>query len=169
MEPTQEPPGVADEMTQLMGYLNQQRDIIRAKVDGLNVDQLAQKLPPSEMTLGGMVLHLAVCEDSWFGECVAGAPMSQPWASAPWEDDWDWEWHIATGQSLSEILALYEENVQRADAALAGRSPDDPTVRARRSGEALNVRWVLLHMIEEYARHAGHADLLRESIDGQTG
>ncbi|CAN5352370.1 hypothetical protein BH23ACT6_BH23ACT6_13950 [soil metagenome] len=121
------------------------------------------------MTLGGIVLHLALCEDSWFCEFIAGKPMSEPWASAPWDDDWDWEWHMVAGQSQPEIVALYEENLQRADAALAGRSPDESTARPRRSGEALNVRWVLLHMIEEYARHAGHADLLRESIDGQTG
>ncbi len=66
-------------------------------------------------------------------------------------------------------MAAFEVNVQRADAVLSSRGPDHSTVRPRHSGEALNVRWVMVHMIEEYARHAGHADQIRESIDGQTG
>jgi hypothetical protein len=108
-------------------------------------------------------------EDRWLGERLAGDPAPPPWDSAPWEQDEDWDWHSAAGEAPEELQALYEASVQRADAVLEGRSTDDLAATTMRDGGAMNVRFVLLHLIEEYARHAGHADLLRESIDGATG
>jgi uncharacterized damage-inducible protein DinB len=167
--PQTSPPGAADELTQLTAFLDNQRDIIRCKTAGLDGNQLAAILPPSQMTLGGMLKHLAYVEDWWLGERLAGDPPAPPWDSAPWEQDEDWDWHSADGEAPEELQALYEASVQRADAVLEGRSPDDLAATTMRDGGAMNVRFVLLHLIEEYARHAGHADLLRESIDGSTG
>ncbi|MGI8948810.1 MAG: DUF664 domain-containing protein [Ornithinimicrobium sp.] len=98
---------------------------------------------------------------------VAGEPPPEPWASAPWEQDW--EWHQAATWEQEEVWELYEVAVARAEAVLAGRRADQPAATTMRAGSPMNLRWVLLHLIEEYARHLGHADLIRESIDGQTG
>ncbi len=163
--------GEADEMTQLTAYLERQRAELRRRASGLDADQWQQTLPgsPSPMTLAGLVAHLAFVEDYWCVERVSGDPAPEPWASAPWEQDWDWEWHEAATWEQQQVWDLYGAATGRADAALAGRRPDQLTATTLRDGDPMNLRWVLLHLIEEYARHLGHADLIRESIDGQTG
>ncbi|MCB0897047.1 MAG: DUF664 domain-containing protein, partial [Nocardioidaceae bacterium] len=99
-----------------------------------------------------------------------GEPMSEPWRSVDWDADWDWDWHSATDDTPEQLWSLYDEMVADADAVIAGARLDDLSAKpSRRTGEPFSLRWILLHLIEEYARHNGHADLIRESIDGQTG
>jgi len=168
-----DPPLAGDEVATLRGFLDYHRDTLRLKTAGLDHDQLNSTLAPSTMTLAGLLKHLAVVESSWFAEYVAGQDMMPPFDTAPWDDDRDWEWHTAPDDSPEELRRLFDEAVARSDAitdaALARDGLDTLTVKADRSGERFSLRWILTHMLEEYARHNGHADLLRESIDGTTG
>jgi uncharacterized damage-inducible protein DinB len=169
-----DPPLAADEATTVRAFLDFHRDTLRWKVDGLTQEQLARTLAPSTMTLGGLVKHLALVESSWFESVLAGGDYMPPFDGVDWKDDPDWEWRTAADDTPEQLLALFDEAVVRADraidAALATGGLDTLSVRATRTGERhFSLRWILLHMIEEYARHNGHADLLRESIDGATG
>lgn len=173
--PRTDPPLQADEVTMLRAWLDFHRDTLRRKTDGLTAEQLARPLPPSTMTLGGMLKHLALVESNWFDAVLRGEPMMPPFDTADWDADWDWDWHSAGGDSPEELRRLLDTAVARADRAvdtvLAGPDGLD-TASARtskRHGTPFSLRWILCHMIEEYARHNGHADLIRESIDGQTG
>ncbi|TWE12986.1 uncharacterized protein DUF664 [Rudaeicoccus suwonensis] len=163
----------AGEAETLLGFLNYHRDTLRMKIGGLTAEQLATTLAPSDMTLGGMLKHLALVEDNWLVVVFAGQPDPEPWASAG-DDDPDWEWHSAHLDSPTELRELYDASVARADtvisAALAGGGLAAESQRpSRHTGERFSLRWILLHLVEEYARHNGHADLIRQSIDGQVG
>jgi uncharacterized damage-inducible protein DinB len=171
-----DPPLRASEAETLTAYLDYHRDTLRMKVAGLDAEQLARTLAPSPMTLGGLVSHLSLVEDSWFSVVLAGNQPAPPWDTVDWDADNDWDWHRANGLTLDELLAAYDETVARVDAciadALARGGLDALSVKTSRRtdpGGAFSLRWIMLHMIEEYARHNGHADLLRESIDGQVG
>jgi uncharacterized damage-inducible protein DinB len=169
------PPLAGDEATMLRAYLDFHRDTLRWKADGLTGAQLAQRLEPSTMTLGGMVKHLALVESSWFEVVLAGADYMPPFDGIDWEKDPDWDWDSAVEDTPEQLRSLFDEAVARADRivneAMAGsKGLDTLSVRtSRRTGEAYSLRRILVHMVEEYARHNGHADLIRESIDGQTG
>ena len=168
------PPLRADEATTLLAFLAYHRDTLRWKCSGLTQDQLAQTLPPSDLTLGGMMKHLAVVESGWFEEGFAGGSLMPPFDTVDWDTDPDWEWHSARDQTPGELFALYDEAVRRADAviaeALAGPGLDaDSQEKDRREGTPFSLRRIIIHMVEEYARHNGHADLIRQSIDGATG
>ncbi len=165
-----DPPQSGAERSLLLAFLDYHRDTLRMKAGGLDAAQLATALPPSEMTLGGMVKHLALVENNWLREVFLGEPMSEPWRSADWDADRDWDWHSAQDDSPEQLWALYDAMVADADAVIARAGLDDLSVRtSRRTGEAFSLRWILLHLVEEYARHNGHADLIRESIDGAVG
>ena len=169
------PPLAGDEVTTLRAFLDYHRDTLRWKADGLTQAQLSQRLEPSTMTLGGMVKHLALVESNWFEVVLAGGEYMPPFDGIDWSKDEDWDWDSAVEDTPEQLRALFDEAVARADRivdeALAGpRGLDTPSVRpSRRSGNPYSLRWILVHMIEEYARHNGHADLIRESIDGRTG
>ena len=169
-----EPAHQADEATTLLGFLDFHRRTLLVKVDGLDAEQLRRTLPPSTLTLGGLMKHLAMVEDNWFGVVWHDQPFVEPWASTDWEADRDWELTSAADDSPEELRALWDAAVARADRtiaeALARGGLDQVSRRSHhRTGEPVSLRWILVHMIEEYARHNGHADLLRESIDGATG
>jgi uncharacterized damage-inducible protein DinB len=125
------------------------------------------------MTLGGMLKHLAYIEDLWFSRKLHGRDPEPPWDSVDWEADPDWDWHSAADDSPEQLHALWQEAAARSRSLVAEALAEGGLNRlARRgwpSGEVPNLRWILVHMIEEYARHNGHADLLRESVDGETG
>jgi hypothetical protein len=166
----------SDEPTTLRGFLDHHRDTVRMKCAGRTQAQLAQALPPSDMTLGGMMKHLAIVDQSWFEDDFAGRGLMPPFDTADWEADRDWEWHSARDDSPEELLALFDEAVRRSDAVLdEALGPDGPgldglSVADQPDGLGkFSLRWIILHMLEEYARHNGHADLIRESIDGRTG
>jgi uncharacterized damage-inducible protein DinB len=145
------------------------------KCAGLTRAQLAQPLPPSDMTLGGMMKHLAVVDQSWLEDDFAGRGLMPPFDTVDWEADEDWEWHTARDDTPEELLALFDEAVRRSDAVLdealapGGPGLDGLSVREDYERGRFSLRWIVLHLIEEYARHNGHADLIRESIDGRTG
>ncbi len=169
--PRTNPPLAADETTMLRSFLDFYRATVRRQAEGLTQQQLAIRLEPSTMTLGGLLKHLAIVEESWFDEKLAGEELGEPWAEVDWDSDRDWEWRTAADDSPEYLFALYDRAVaagnRRIDGALAGAGLDTESVRpSPRTGEKFTLRWILVHLIEEYARHAGHADLIRESIDG---
>jgi len=168
-----EPPHRADEAGTLLGFLDFHRRTLLVKVDGLDAEALRRPLPPSTMTLGGLVKHLAMVEDNWFGE-VWLAEDVEPWASADWDADRDWDWTSAADDTPEQLRALWDASVARsqrtvAAALAAGGLEQESRRRHHATGQPVTLRWILVHMIEEYARHNGHADLLREAVDGSTG
>ncbi len=170
--PLPEIPFVTDEVSAVRSFLAFFRATLRRQVEDLTAEQLDRALAPSPMTLGGMLSHLAFVEDYWCRHVLHGAEPAEPWRSIDWRADPDRDWHRATGQSADDLLALHETAVSVADEAidraLAAGGLDTLAV-VERHGSAPSLRWILLHLVEEYARHAGHADLIRESIDGTTG
>jgi uncharacterized damage-inducible protein DinB len=165
-----DPDLVGDELPLLTQFLDWHRATLVGKASGLAKDQLAASLPSSDLTLAGLVKHLALVEDHWFQETLLGHDMPEPWASAPWDDDRDWDFHSAVDDDPADLFALYAAACDRSRAAVR-KVGDLTALSARRPPrrDYVSLRWILLHMIEETARHNGHADLLRESIDGATG
>ena len=156
----------------LRAFLDYHRDTLRLKTAGLTAEQLSATHPPSTMTLGGMLKHLALVEDNWFSVVLLGNEDAEPWRTVDWDADRDWEWHSAASDTPEQLRALLVSAVAQSDAIVEelGADLDLLSVRAdRRTGKPFSLRWILVHLIEEYARHNGHADLLRESIDGVTG
>ena len=168
-----EPPLAGDETATLLGFLDHQRATLAWKCAGLDATGLNATVGPSSMTLGGLLKHLALVEDVWFSVRLHGRDRRPPWDAVDWADDPDWEWHSARDDSPEQLRALWEDAVARSRAAvaeaLAGGGLDQPARRGWPDGRVPSLRWILVHMIEEYARHNGHADLLRESVDGSTG
>lgn len=164
------PPLEADERTMLLGFLDLYRATLVRKAAGLTQEELARPLPPSTLTLGGLLKHMAVVEDDWFTSDMAGRDLPEPWASADWEADRDWELNSAKDDAPDELLALFESACARSRTVVEScDSLDQRSVKTDPDGRHFTLRWILVHMIEEYARHCGHADLLREAIDGQRG
>ena len=169
------PPYSADETTMLRAFLDHFRATVRRQAEGLDAEQLARTLGPSDLTLGGMLKHLAFVEDYWFSYHLAAHDQGEPWASVDWDSDPDWDWHSAAGASYDDLARLLDEAIARSESCLDAALGADPDLgqlvarprRPERGGTA-SLRWVLVHMVEEYARHCGHADLIRESIDGAT-
>lgn len=163
-----EPDRAGDELATLTGFLDFQRATFAWRTRGLDADQLSRPLPPTTMTLGGMLKHLALVEQQWFCQVLLARPATDPWAGVDWKADRDWDWHSARDDAPDELRRLWSASVADSDAALAEALASGGLDQVARAGE-VNLRWILTHMIEEYARHNGHADLLREAIDGQTG
>ena len=158
------------ELTQLTQLLDYLRETMLLKADGLSREQLAQPLPPSTLTLGGLINHLALVEDTWFRVRFLGLPELELWASVEWEKDWDWEFHTAAELEPEELRTRYREACSRSREVVAGAADlDRQAAQPRRDGAYPDLRWIMLHMIQETARHAGHADMIRESIDGSVG
>lgn len=118
-----DPPGRAGETETLLAYLRYHRDTFRWKTGGLTKSQLAVRLPPSDMALGGMIKHLALVEVGWFHEFFGGGDQVEPWASVDWDSDPDWEWRTALDDSPAQLSEIYERCVEMADAAIAQASP----------------------------------------------
>jgi len=165
-----EPPLVGNEVETLLGFLDYQRATLAWKCAGLDDDQLRRALYPTSLNLAGMLKHLARVEDRWFSEVVAEAEPLEPWAGMPWAAEWE-NCAADSGEGLRQKWAARVEASRRVVATQlkADHHALDATHPAWRGQASPSLRWVLVHMIEEYARHNGHADLLRESIDGQTG
>ncbi len=167
------PPYAGDELSTLTGFLDWHRDTLRQKAAGLSPEQLRARLAPSTMTLGGMVKHLAFVENWWFVVNFLGEDPSEPWASVDWDADEDWDWHSAADDSPEDLRALWHDAVHRSraivEAALQQGGLDQPGRVTDDDGQALSLRRLLVDLVEEYARHVGHADLIRESVDGLVG
>jgi len=168
-----EPPLAADETATLVGFLEFQRATLAWKCSGLDADGLSATLDSSSMSLGGLLKHLAYVEDNWFSRSLHGQDRQPPWNTVDWKADRDWDWRTAAEDSPEQLHALWQDAVARsrnllAD-ALGGGGLDQLARRSWADGQTPSLRWILCHMIEEYARHNGHADLLRESVDGLSG
>jgi uncharacterized damage-inducible protein DinB len=168
-----QPPLAADEIATLLGFLDYQRATRAWKCAGLDGAGLRATVAASPMTLGGLLKHLAYVEDLWFSRWLHGRDPEPPWDTVDWTADRDWEWHSAAGDSPGQLLTLWQDAVARSRSlvadALADGGLEQLSPRSWPDGRSPSLRWILCHMIEEYARHNGHADLLRESVDGLTG
>jgi uncharacterized damage-inducible protein DinB len=168
-----EPPIAGDETATLVGFLDYQRATLAWKCAGLDAAGLDARVGASSMTLGGLLKHMALVEEAWFWRSLHGRERQPPWDAVDWNADPDWEWHSAAEDTPEQLFALWQQAVERSRSllaeALAGGGLEQPARRTWPDGRAPSLRWILCHMIEEYARHNGHADLLRESVDGQTG
>lgn len=159
-----------DERTQLTQFLDYFRGVLLAKTADLGRSDMARTIPPSTMTLAGLLKHMTVVEESWFNEDFLGLPLGEPWASVDWEADRDWEWRTALDDDPDDLRDRYQAACERSRWVVAAtESLDQVSVASGPDGTGWNLRWILIHMIEETARHCGHADLLRETIDGRTG
>jgi uncharacterized damage-inducible protein DinB len=166
----QDPPTTGSELDQLTAFLDFLRGTLLWKAEGLDAEQFRRTLPPSSLTLGGLLHHLALVEEFWFEVRFAGLPERAPWTDVDWETDPDWEFRTAAELDPEELRQRYRDACQRSRAVVAQADGlDQVSVGTRADGSHWNLRWVLVHMVEETARHAGHADLLRESIDGRVG
>jgi uncharacterized damage-inducible protein DinB len=146
-------------METLTAMLDWLRVALYDKLDGVEEDAARRRLVPSETTLLGLVKHAAMVEATWFRYRFAGE-------EDPYPEDEGFELHDS--DDVSSVLGLYRTECDKSRVAIRDASPDDPAARELR-GMAYNLRYILIHMIEETARHAGHADILREQIDGSTG
>jgi uncharacterized damage-inducible protein DinB len=168
-----EPPLAADEVATLLGYLDYQRATLAWKARGLDAAGLRATVGASSMTLGGLLKHMALVEESWFSRRLHARDRQPPWDTVDWQADPDWEWHSAAEDTPEQLFALWQGAVARSRSlvaeALADGGLEQLAKRGWPDGRLPSLRWILCHMIEEYARHNGHADLLRESVDGQTG
>jgi uncharacterized damage-inducible protein DinB len=168
-----EPPLTGDEAETLLGFLDYQRATLEWKCRGLDATGLNTTTAASTVTLGGLLKHIAFVEESWFCEWLRGRDRQPPWDAIDWDADPDWDWRSAADDSPEALRAIWADAVAESRAAvkeaLAEGGLDQMARRTWPSGDAPSMRWILTHMIEEYARHNGHADFIRESIDGETG
>ncbi|MFI6477843.1 DinB family protein [Nonomuraea sp. NPDC050663] len=168
-----EPPLAGDEVGTLLTFLDFQRATFAWKCEGLDAEGLGATVGASAMTLGGMMKHLAYVEDDWFGHWLRGLELQPPWDKVDWDADPDWDWHSAADDSPQELRELWQAAVARSrvrtQQAMAEGGLEYLSQRGWPDGRTPSLRWMLVHMIEEYARHNGHADLIRESVDGRTG
>jgi hypothetical protein len=156
-----EPAHLGDERTALLGFLQRQRDLVRWKVGDAADDVLRSVATPTGLTLHGLVRHLEHNERSWIRERFAGETgLSYAWT----EEDPDGELHVPADVTMERLLSEYTTESARCDAVVAASSLD-----AVAAHDQFTLRWILLHLIEETARHLGHLDLLREQADGRTG
>jgi len=167
-----EPPGAANELDTLLGFLDYQRATLEWKTRGLDAAGLSATTAASSMTLGGLLKHMAYVEDWWFSHALHGQDKQPPWNTVDWKADRDWEWHSAADDSPEQLRTLWNTAVERSRALVADAlTTGDLGQLAKQDWPdgVPSLRWILCHMIEEYARHNGHADLLREAVDGETG
>jgi len=167
------PPSDGDEAATLLGFLEFQRATFAWRTEGLDAAGMKATVGVSTMTLGGMLAHLALVEDWWFSEWLHGHDPVPPWVGVDWDAEPDTDWLLVDTVAPDGLRALWAASVERSrvavDAALATGGLAGLATRHDDEGRSPSLRWILVHMIEEYARHNGHADLLREAIDGQTG
>ncbi|MEU7133261.1 DinB family protein [Streptomyces sp. NPDC046261] len=163
-----EPPTIAGERTALEGFLDYQRSTLAMKCAGLDDARLREaSVPPSQLTLLGLVRHMADVERHWFRRILAGETAAAPIFYS--DEDLDGDFRTSEQDTAEDAFSVWQAEIAAAREAAGGRSLDDVSVGMRANGERFDLRWILLHMIEEYARHNGHADLIRERIDGATG
>ena len=164
-------PALTDERQLLLAYIAQQRDGIRNAAYGLSDEQARLAPTAGSLSIGGLVKHVATMEKSWVDRALQKeGPATREAQEASYEDGF----RLLPHETLAEVLAQYDEIAEQTDAAMAGVDLDRPVPVPKGvpwfpdDVDAWSVRWVLLHLIEEIARHAGHADIVRESIDGAT-
>lgn len=169
-----EPPITGDEATAIVSSIERMRATLAWKCGGLDAAGLRATTAASTLTLGGLLKHLALVEDDTFTRTIAGHAMPEPWSTVDWDADPDWEWRSAAEDSPEELYTLWAEAVARSRASLdevltRGGLDQLVTNRTDGAGDSPDLRRVLCSTLEEYARHVGHADMIRESVDGLVG
>lgn len=169
-----EPPTAASEVEHLLGALNRQRATFRWKADGLDDGGLAVRVGASAMTLGGLLLHLAAVEVLYSTWRLDGSPPLGPWDPSAWDTARGWAATFDVGdRGAAEVYRVYDDAVVRSGkrlaAALERGGLDQPVAVSAPDGEHASLRRLLFDLLEEYGRHTGHADLLREAADGRVG
>jgi hypothetical protein len=168
-----EPPLAGSDAEQLVAALNRLRWTFRWKADGLDSDGLNTSVGASSLTIGGLLKHLAANEDYLFSVKFRGGPMAGPWESLGWDGSNDWEFESAPDDSPATLYALWDDAVARSQAtlssALAEGGLDQEADAAGPDGVHASLRRLVCDLVEEYGRHTGHADLLREAVDGRVG
>jgi hypothetical protein len=164
-----EPDRAGSELELLQQYLDVQREALLAKTEALDSEQMARTHPPSTLTLGGLRHHLSLAEEDWMQIHFSGQPDRAPFVTADWVADPDWQFRAPADLQPEQLRQRYREACSRSRAAVREATGLGQLSRKPVHGEHFTLRWVLLHLIEETARHAGHADLLREAIDGRVG
>lgn len=170
--PAREIPAAPTEVEALLTVLHRNRRTFGWKVSGLDADGMRRTLAPSTMTLAGLVKHLALVEDHYFTHQLLGEDYPAVWAPLGTSDDPDWEWTSAAQDSPEQLLDLWLAAVARSEAAVERALTDGGLDRPVALGDEEpphTLRRVLVDLIEEYARHTGQADLIRESVDGLVG
>ena len=168
-----EPPLAGTEVEHLRGALHRMRTTFRWKADELDAAGLNTRIAASSMTMGGLLKHLAACEDYMWTAKLDGSPVGAPWDAWGWdgEDSWDFTWEA--DMPPDELYRLYDGAVERAngrlDAALERGGPEQSVALGYPDGPKANLRRLMCDLLEEYGRHTGHADLIREAIDGRVG
>ena len=159
-------PKTAPEKETLSAFLDHYRAIMVRKVAGLSMEDATRSFVPSGTSILSMIRHLWWVEAGWFREIFAGEDIQDP---HPWTpQDPDPEFRIQPGETVASIVAEYEAEIERCRAVVARSSLDDLAAKPGERGP-YSLRWIMVHMIEETARHAGHADITRELIDGAVG
>ncbi|RMB61300.1 DinB family protein [Tessaracoccus antarcticus] len=171
-EPPWEPPAAGSEADHLVGALDRLRWTFRWKCDGLDRDGLTASVGPSTLTLGGLLKHLAVCEDVIFSWKLAGEPPVA-WLAAPEGSDEEWQFSVTDDDTPASLYAMWDDAVERSRArftqALRDGGLDQLAHLTFDDGEHVSMRRLVFDLVEEYGRHTGHADLLREAVDGRVG
>lgn len=159
------PPTTGGEREMLRAYLDYHRATLAMKCDDLTDEQLRRRsMPPSTLSLLGLVRHLAEVERTWFRKVLAGVDIPLVWAESDYQVAYD-----PTGATRAEAFEAWRAEVEHARRIERAAPSLDMTVVNRRHGNEVSLRWVMLHLIHEYARHNGHADFLREGVDGTVG
>ena len=167
-----EPPVAGTEAEHVLGALDRLRWTFRYKADDLDAAGLGQRVGASTLTLGRLLKHLAVGEDYASFVKMAGEPMPPAWDDNGWDEDDDWELTSADGDDPATLYRLWDDAVARSRERVAARLADgglDQEVHVSADGRHASLRRLLLDLVEEYGRHTGHADRLREAVDGRTG
>jgi hypothetical protein len=165
-----EPPLAGDEPSAIVGALERQRYVIRWKCGGLDGEQIRRTAAASTITLGGLLKHLALVEVDYFAMRVARSDPGPPWNQVDWDADPGFDWRVDDDDTPESLMTLWTSAVARSRSILADAlSNGGLDQEVRMGGVSANLRRLLLDLVEEYARHAGHADLIRESIDGVVG
>jgi hypothetical protein len=167
------PPAAGDEIATILGTLERNRRTFAWKTGGLGADGLRATTAASTMTLGGLLKHLALVEADWFAVKLRGEPLGEPWDSVDWDTNADWEWTSAVDDTPEQLYSFWNDAVVRSRRLVAEALPegglDQPACFSWPDGRTPSLRRMIVDMIEEYARHLGHADLIRESVDGLVG
>ncbi len=160
-----EPDFLAGERDQLVQWLDYHRATLMRKCEGLDEAQLKLRaVPPSSLSLLGLVRHMADVERGWFQSCINGEDVPALFYD---EQEPDGEFDLVGSADVDADMATYDEQCRRSREIVRGA--ESLEIVGERRGQVTTLRWVMMHMLEEYARHNGHADLLREYIDGATG
>lgn len=168
-----EPPFAGTEAEHLVGALDRLRATFRWKADDLDPAGLQTRVGASSLTLGSLLKHLALIEDHTFSTKLSGQPLGAPWDTADWDTDQDWEFTSAANDTAEQLYTLWDGAVERSrarlDAALADGGLDQLVHVSAPDGRYASLRRLVCDLIEEYGRHTGHADLIREAVDGRVG